>query len=60
MTRVTKKSHPTPRQNKIRGWDWRTKAERLRLAEAARLKLKITRTKFLEQAIDEKLERMQK
>jgi hypothetical protein len=36
----------------VRGWAWRTTQERLDAAEAARIKLGITRTEFLERAID--------
>ena len=54
-----KASPKTRRQSRygqlVRGWDWRTTAERLQKAEAKRIKHGITRTELLERAIDEYL-----
>lgn len=52
---------PSPRSLRygklVRGWDWRTVPELLERAEKARLKLKLTRTEFLERAITELIKR---
>lgn len=56
-----KKPSPTKRQTRygklVRGWPWRTFAERLAKAEAVRVKLGINQTEMLERAIDEFMER---
>jgi len=50
---------PSRRQERygklVRGWDWRTDPHFLEIAEQARLKLKISRTEFIEIAIAEKI-----
>jgi hypothetical protein len=54
-----KASPKTRRQSRygqlVRGWGWRTTAERLQKAEAKRIKEGITRTELLERAIDQYL-----
>ena len=60
--KLKKEKKPAPKSRRqsrygqlVRGWDWRTTAERLQKAEAKRIKQGITRTELLERAIDEYL-----
>ena len=49
-------SEPTRRQSRygllVRGWHWRTTPERLEAAERTRKRLGMSKTQFLEHAID--------
>ena len=60
-TKGGEKSPLTKRQTRygklVRGWPWRTFADRLAKAEAVRVKLGINQTEMLERALDEFMER---